>query len=207
MLTVIVIIGVVLAISIPAVTNLMKSGGLNAGTRGIYNTLGLARQLAITQRIYARVVFPYDGSPLAHRDMRYRTYAVMTNRVRTATADWRYATKWEYLPIGAIFHDIVPPGGAASGSLNDTVSLNSEPNLPFPDAGNVGELAYIEFGPTGAATPVAVGGGNSTLAITEGFVSGGAPTPTSKTSSNTLVNVGTLTVNSLVGRIKVGRPQ
>src|ERR1043166_5455125 len=95
MLTVIVIIGIVLAISIPAVTNLMKSGGLRAATREVSNTLGLARQLAITQRTYARVVFPYSATG-SQPDMWYRTYTVMTNRDNTATAGWTYASKWEY---------------------------------------------------------------------------------------------------------------
>src|SRR6266446_6683306 len=86
MLTVIVIIGIVVAMTIPAVTNLMKSGGVTAASREVGNTLGLARQLAITQRTYARVVFPYSQSGNAQQDMWYRTYAVMTNRDNTATA-------------------------------------------------------------------------------------------------------------------------
>jgi prepilin-type N-terminal cleavage/methylation domain-containing protein len=211
MLTVIVIVGIVLGITIPAVTNLMKSGGLNAASREVSNTLGLARQLAITQRTYARVVFPYSATPVAQRDMWYRTYAVMTNRVNTAAANWRYASKWEYLPIGVTFWDFVPAvGQPASGALDDVgVSLNDQPGLPFPDAkpGNIGRLAYIEFGPTGAATPVPPASTTpSILTLTEGFVSSGKPTPTSKNTSGGLLNVGTITVNSLVGRIQVTRP-
>jgi prepilin-type N-terminal cleavage/methylation domain-containing protein len=207
MLTVIVIIGIVLAVTIPAVTNLMKSGGLNSATREVSNTLGLARQLAITQRTYARVVFPYHLTG-SRQDMWYRTYAVMTNRDNTAAAapNWRYASKWEYLPVGATFLDTVPVSGAGNGALDDTVSLNRQANLPFPDTLGNGQLAFIEFAPTGAAT--SVGGVDSILAITEGFVSSGTPTPTaSKTSANKLANLTTLTVNSLVGHIKVARPQ
>jgi prepilin-type N-terminal cleavage/methylation domain-containing protein len=202
MLTVIAIIAIVITISIPAITNLMKSGGLNAATREVSNTLNLARQLAITHRVYARVVFPYTQTGI-QQDVWYRTYAVMTNRDRTAAAGWAYASKWEYLPIGAVFLD----GTATPGALDNANSLNGNV-LPFPTTGTIpGQtLAYIEFGPIGAATPVVAGAGESVLAITEGFVTGGKPTPTSKTSAGALINVGTITVNSLVGRIQVTRP-
>src|ERR1035438_4660881 len=58
MLTVIVIIAVILGIGVPAFTNLMKSGGLSGASREVANTLGLARQYAITHRTTTRVVFP-----------------------------------------------------------------------------------------------------------------------------------------------------
>jgi prepilin-type N-terminal cleavage/methylation domain-containing protein len=207
MLTVIVIVGIMLAFTIPAVTNLMKSTGVSTATRHVSNTLGLARQLAITQRIYARVVFPYSlsGNP---QEKWYRTYAVMTNRDNSAAAvlNWRYASKWEYLPVGVVFLKTVPGGGL--GALNDLISLNRELGLPFPDAsGTFGQLAYIEFNPTGAAKASAGAGGDSVLVITEGFVnSPSPPTLTSMASVNALANASTTTVSSLVGRIQVARP-
>jgi type II secretory pathway pseudopilin PulG len=212
MLTVLVIMGIMFGIGIPAVTNLMKSGGLNSATRQVSNALSQARQYAITQRVYARVVFAFGTSgPGNPQDMLYRTYAVMTNPDRTIPANWTYATKWEYLPTGEVFLKTAFPVGSL-GALDDANSLNSEANLPFPIPGtpnNKGILAYIEFNPTGAATPVPPGGSkSSTLAITEGFVdSTGKPIPTSKTSSGAaLANVTTITVDSIVGHIKVTRP-
>jgi prepilin-type N-terminal cleavage/methylation domain-containing protein len=209
MLVVIGIIGLILAISLPAVRNLMTSGGLSAATREVSNTLNLARQLAITHRTYARVVFPYrsSGNP---RDMWYRTYAVMTNRYNTLAAapDWRYASKWEYLPVGATFLKDLPFG--ALGGLDDPASLNGR-NMAFPLPGNPSHsalLAYIEFAPTGGATPLTGGGRDSTLAIAEGFVdnSGAVVETGAKTSTNTIANLTTITVNSLIGRIQVARP-
>jgi prepilin-type N-terminal cleavage/methylation domain-containing protein len=215
MLTVLAIVGILLAATIPAITNLMKSGGLNVATREVANTLGLARQLAITQRVYARVVFPFSATG-SQRDMWYRTYAVMTNGDNAASASfgWRYVSKWEYLPAGVVFLNPNPIGAsplpAGSGALDDTSSLNQYSQLPFPDTsnpGNIGELVYIEFTPTGVATPLSIGSLKpSVLAITEGFTSGGIPTPTSKTSAGALLNVGTITVDPLVGRIQVARP-
>jgi prepilin-type N-terminal cleavage/methylation domain-containing protein len=213
MLTVLVIVAIMVGLAIPAVTTLMKAGGLSAATREVANTLNLARQLAITQRTYARVVFPYSQTG-SQPDMWYHTYAVMINRDNTVAAGWSYASKWEYLPIGAVFLNTAA-GLTASGlgALDDANSLNQQGNLPFPipgNSGNLGQFAYIEFGPTGAASPLTSGGGG-TLAITEGFTSlngsTATPTPTTtRTSSNTLANVTIISVDSLIGRVQVTRP-
>jgi prepilin-type N-terminal cleavage/methylation domain-containing protein len=216
MLVVIVIIAIMVGLTIPAVTNLMKSGGVSAASREVSNTLGLARQLAITQRTFARVVFPYTAT-VSQPDMWFRTYAVMTNRDNTVANGWAYASKWEYLPVGAVFlyrNAGVPPLTplpSGAGGLDDPTSLNGQ-SLPFPATSSglsPGPLAYIEFGPTGAATPLTSGGGGSTVAITEGFMSGAPPAPkptTAKTSTNTLANLTTIGVDSLVGRIQLNRP-
>jgi prepilin-type N-terminal cleavage/methylation domain-containing protein len=215
MLTVIVIVGIMLALTIPAVTSLMKSSGVSVATRQVSNTLGLARQLAITQRVYARVVFPYDTvTPLGTESMLYRAYAVMINRDNSAAAiaNWKYVSKWEYLPVGVVFLNRapLPAPPPATGALDDTSSLNRGLGLPFPETtvAPATTLAYIEFTPSGTATAVGLGTLTpSVLTITEGFAnSGSPPTLTSKTSLGALANVGTLTVNSLVGRIQVTRP-
>jgi hypothetical protein len=126
-----------------------------------------------------------------------------------------YLSKWEYLPAGAVvlkLHAMVgvldPLPGA--GALDDPVSLNNQ-GLPFPtSSGALQPLAYIEFGPTGAASPLTSGGVVSTLAFTEGFMTvvgaQSVPTPTSKTTGNTLLNVTTITADSLIGRVQVTRP-
>jgi prepilin-type N-terminal cleavage/methylation domain-containing protein len=207
MLTVIVIIGVVLAITIPAVTNLMKSGGLNSATREVSNTLSLARQLAITKRVFARVVFPYSQTG-SQPDMWYRTYAVMTNRVNNVATGWSYASRWEYLPVGAVLMNDntilgIPPRPCLDNLNAEQVAFPTNTTATF-GPGNSGTLAYVEFAPTGSAAPLV--GGDSVFTLSEGFVSGGTPTPTSKTSAGSLVNLGTISVNRLVGRIQVARP-
>ncbi len=216
MLVVMVIAGILIGLSIPAVTSLMSSGGVGAGAREVANTLNLARQVAITQRTYARVVFQYSGTvgSVIHPDMQYRAYAVMTNRNNSATppTPWVYMTKWEYLPLGAVFLQTIPGGGL--GALDDLNSLN-QAQLPFPSAAfpnNIAMLAYIEFGPTGAGTAVPPNSAtSSTLAITEGFttVNGNTATPRAtaptKTSASTLANLTTISVDPFVGRVQVAR--
>jgi len=216
MLTVLVIVGILIGLAIPAVTSLMSSGGVSAAAREVANTLSLARQVAITQRTYARVVFPYWQTG-TRPDMWYHTYAVMTNRSNSASAttSWAYLTKWEYLPLGAVFLDTTHlPGPPASspGALGDNVNSLNDQLMSFPipnNLGNQGTLAYIEFGPTGAGTAVPPNStASSTLAITEGFTTAnsGAVTPTaSRTSTNTLANLTLISVDSMVGRVQVAR--
>jgi hypothetical protein len=180
----------------------------------VANVLGLARQIAVTQRTYARVVFPCGLTAAGnHPDMWYRAYAVMTNRDTTVVAGWGYLTKWEFLPVGAVFldssHSLASP--PPNGALDDQNSLSYQAGMPF--LGSLGTLAYIEFGPTGVATPLnhaSSGALSSTLAITEGFttVSGTTATvqPTaSKTNNTYLANLTTISVDTLVGRIQVTR--
>src|ERR1017187_9967383 len=79
MLTVIVIIAIVLGIGVPAFLNLMKSGGLSGASREVANSLGLARQYAITHRTVTRVVFPYSLTTGAGTNLAplYQSYAVL----------------------------------------------------------------------------------------------------------------------------------
>lgn len=138
MLVVMVIAGILIGLTIPAVTSLMSAGGVNAASREVANTLSLARQVAITQRVYARVVFQYSATigAVIHPDMQYRTYAVMTNRSNSAPplTPWVYMTKWEYLPLGAVFLDKDPykgtTRGGRAGALDYPSSLN-QAALPF----------------------------------------------------------------------------
>ena len=198
MLTVIVIIGILLAATLPAVTHLMKSSALSIATRQVANTLGLARQLAITQRVYARVVFPYFDAAVTQqdqKDMWYRTYAVMTNRDDTVALGWTYASKWEYLPLGVVFLKdklpTPPPDPGSLEALNTTPWSAEYPSISYPSR----PLAYIEFTPTGAAKNTA------TLTYQEGLMdASGNQTLTSK--ANAVTNL----IDSLVGHIQVIRP-
>ncbi len=82
MLTVIVIIVIVLSIGVPAFTSLMKSGGLSGASREIANSLGLARQYAITHRTVTRVVFPYSGTVVTPQRIRHESRAVVSKLCR-----------------------------------------------------------------------------------------------------------------------------
>jgi prepilin-type N-terminal cleavage/methylation domain-containing protein len=205
MLTVMVIAAIVIGLTIPAVTRLMSSGGVSAASREVANALSLARQYAITHRATTRVVFPYfvttgagtNAAPL------YQSYAVLEVLPMT-----NYISKWETLPLGAVF---MSKNTTITGAPFFPLDGLSAASLSFPNTnlGNNATLAYIEFSPTGAVTPSTSGGG-STLTITEGFVNNyGTVTPTSITNNgvgSVLANSASISVDVMVGRIQVMRP-
>jgi len=194
MLTVLVIMGIIMGIGIPAVTNLMKSSGLSAATRQVHNALNFARQYAITQRTNTRVIFPYKGTvgtTGTNLAPWYQSYAVVAIGSTT-----NYLSKWEHLPVGTVFMD----KNVALGTPPCLDNLGTA-SLPFPsiNSGGFATLSYIEFTPTGAASQAGA------FTITEGFMNGSAVTPTSKTSTS-LVNAAVVAVDNVIGRIKVTRP-
>jgi prepilin-type N-terminal cleavage/methylation domain-containing protein len=181
-LTVTIIVGILLAVGIPSMNSLIKSGGLTSATRQVANSLGLARQYAITRRTTTRVVFPYQAA--ATTSMWFQSYSVVASN-RSLQA-WQYVGRWEFLPAGTTFRNT----GVGS------VTTLSASLLPFPANGSsTVTMAYIEFNPTGAATQ------DGALTISEGYAdNAGVPVYTSS------ANISTLSVDSLVGRIKVARP-
>ena len=164
MLVVIVILAILVGLAIPSVTSLMKSGGLSAAAREVSNTLGLARQYAITHRTKTRVVFAHN--PPSNPTINVSTYldyvaytVVVSDTTNTALFfPWDYIGKWEFLPTGTIFLSQNSGGtfGAGYDLDNSNSILNQDPvggpyfALPFPTpaSGNFVECAYIEFGPT-----------------------------------------------------------
>jgi hypothetical protein len=76
--------------------------------------------------------------------------------------------------------------------------------IPFPYTNSTPpastKLAYIEFNPWGAASQ------SGTFTITEGFMNGAVPVPTSKTGGGLLANIVTVSVDNVIGRIQVSRP-
>lgn len=194
LLTVIAIIGIILAMGVPAVTSLTKATALQSGTRTVASTLSLARQHAITQRTATRVVFVNKDTPGASPDMPYRAYSVVaSNRNVSGPLAWEYISKWEYLPVGAVFRS-----GTVAGGLDNTANIDSDSTLPFPSTGGgAATLSYIEFKPSGAGTKA----GGASLTVGEGiYMSAGL------TSIVTSANTNSISVDNLVGRIKVTRP-
>jgi prepilin-type N-terminal cleavage/methylation domain-containing protein len=194
LISVLTIVAIMLTIALPAVTNMVKANAMNAASREVFNTLSLARQMAITHRVVARVVFPFSlTTPSNSLAPCYLSYAVMTDDVNYVGA-WTYAAKWEHLPTGAVFvYD--PTGSSVIGALDNTSCLLNQ-SLPFPySSWAPAPLAYIEFGPTGAASQT------GTLTIESGFIANnGLPQPTAP--YNSVTNV----VDNLVGRIQVIHP-
>jgi prepilin-type N-terminal cleavage/methylation domain-containing protein len=219
MLAVLVIMGLLIIFAVPAVEHVMKSSGLSAATREVSNTLGLARQYAITHRTNTRVIFAYNnGVPQTSSNQDYIAYTVVVADPAATPAPgnnvgWDYIGKWEFLPNGVIFLNDTPgntpfavppsPTGPFLGGYNLNTTLQNNFLLYFPATNSVNlvAFAYIEFGPTGADTRS--DGNTDQITLTEGFIQPPSANLYPFRTSSNFVNIA---VDSIVGRIQIQRP-
>ena len=113
-----------------------------------------------------------------------------------------FAERPEYELSKRFLGKALAKGDECYGFLNGNVlgslhNLQQQANIPFPNniPGNFGTLAYIQFGPTGAAFSAGA------LTINSGFLtSGGFPQPT------TTNNYRNIFVDNIVGHVQVTSP-
>ena len=163
MLVVIAIIGIVAAVSVPAIKNMNKADAVAAATRQLLDDLNRARQLAISQRTTVYMVFvpsnywtfpAYSGLPAADRNLGERLldkqligYNFVTLRNvgdQPGRNRPKYLEEWRTLPDG-IF---IPPSKFQVRSVANTVRIvnpvtsqyfdikpfDQTDNIPFPAA-------------------------------------------------------------------------
>jgi Tfp pilus assembly protein FimT len=147
-----VIVGALIAFSVPAITNLSRSVALPGALRQISNEASLARQYAITHRVQTELRITNS----------WNAVTVFTNVGPNAVQ----LDKWNYLP---------------AGTFVDTT---------FPNA-----VSSVIFTPTGGTTNL----NEVTICAREGSFE-------NNTIFGTNANCGTISINNLLGRIKILRP-
>src|SRR5437660_8587073 len=102
----------------------MNSVELSGAARQVSNTLGLARQYAITHHTTTRVVFPYSGTVGVGTNLAplYQSYAVYDLGAAS------YVSKWEHLPLGAVFMNV----NASVGTPPSLDGLQKDNAISFP---------------------------------------------------------------------------
>lgn len=153
-MTVLVIVGILIAFTVPAITNLSRSAALPGALRQISNEAGLARQYAITHRVQTELKITNIWTAVT----------VLTNGFPV--------DKWNYLPAGTIVYFPLPPASPPANLVTN-----------------------VFFSPTGGTTY----GNEVTICAREGSFENGNYFGTNS-------NVGTITINSLLGRIAIQRP-
>ncbi len=150
------IAGILIALSIPAITSLSRSLALPGALRQIYNEASLARQYAITHRVQTelRITNSFDA------------VSIFTN----VGPNEAQLDKWNYLPVGTIV-------------FLDPTSANSVTNVVFTPTGGTTNLNEV------------------TVCAREGSFDTNTSTYFGINS-----NTGTVTINNLLGRIKIFRP-
>ena len=177
LILVIAIIGLLTAISVPAIKGLTQSHTLNSASRQLMDDLALARQYAINNRSYVYVLFvpptittmpPGNvDNELGRRLMMgiYSTYAIFAERTvgdQPGQSRPRYLSKWKRLPDGVFIaareFNIIDfkDWEAQNEPLNRPFrALSPDPadpvTFPFPAINNPAvELPHIMFSPQGS---------------------------------------------------------
>jgi prepilin-type N-terminal cleavage/methylation domain-containing protein len=123
LLVVVVIMGIIIAVGLPAFEKLTIGSGVDAVSRTVGAQLRLARQYAISNRCYVAVLFP-STQIVDHIDQHYPGWTELqknkidpllfstvracliqkpiTGATKLVFSDWIPNTKWELLPIGGL---------------------------------------------------------------------------------------------------------
>jgi len=163
MLVVIAIIGIVAAISVPAINNFRKADAVAAATRQLLDDMGRARQLAISQRTDVYMVFvpedywtdpDFTGLPAADQalgdrllDKQLTGYTFISQRNvgdQPGRNRPRYLEEWRTLPEGIFIprYKFNPRNPANTVRITDPVSsqyydvrpFDRTDTIPFPAA-------------------------------------------------------------------------
>jgi prepilin-type N-terminal cleavage/methylation domain-containing protein len=169
LLVVISIIGLVAAISIPALKGITKSQTITTGARQLLEDLALARQYAILNRSVVHVVFVpptvldmnnLGNDPVAKRlkGGAYSTYAIYADRTigdQPGQSRPRYLSKWKTLPDGVFIaeHEFDPWEANVWQNYWDPTNrpFHYGDGFWFPSLTNAAvEMPHISFNPDGS---------------------------------------------------------
>ncbi len=160
MLVVVVIIGILAAIGIPALKGFGQSNAMAAGSRQLLDDISLARQRAISSRSTVYVVFvaptimdpsflssltalPKDEARQATNlfEGQYTSYAIFTRRnvgEQPGRENPKYLVKWKSLPQGVMIakdkFTLIPNAARFSAAFGDTNRPFAYDLFPFPTA-------------------------------------------------------------------------
>ena len=155
LLVVIVIMGIMFAIALPALTNITGASRLDAAADAVHSAAKLARQYAISHNQPAYLVFN-EGQTTP--ELAYRAYAIFTINTHNPPVtqdDGYFLNDWERLPEGIVFDDLA--GGSSNlfvvsemdDEWNGAISKN---NLLEIQGSTYVVHGYTPKGETGSAT-------------------------------------------------------
>ncbi|NLF18750.1 MAG: hypothetical protein GX595_16075 [Lentisphaerae bacterium] len=199
LLTVMLIAGIMLAITVPVVVKITSGSSVEAASRMIGAQLRLARQEAIVKRRRVAILFPANeavGVPEEARFLGFRACYVDDNDEWTA---WVENTVWTYVPVGAVIAEVDDDNGIQwTGSAPQQPRDDTTKIVKNVDGTMANESRAVIFRPTGRV------GLQFSVSIVEGAVipSGGTATVQAKNRDNWI----DVRANQYTGRVSFVRP-
>ncbi len=220
-----VIMVALMALVMPAFSNMATGSAVNGASRMVSAQLMLSRQYAIANRCRVAVIMPRDENASFLDQYRYTSMrpAIVTGGLSPfAFSRWVENTDWAFLPNGAsIMEADADVGVGPGGTYDETPTENGMVRVSFPYvAGSVeplkalGCLATVNnvravvFHPTGRVE----GGSNAFVTVVERLCVGGTWLPPKDPGPNATPtesgkNQLTLVVNRFTGRVETKTPE
>jgi Tfp pilus assembly protein FimT len=199
LIEIIVVVGIMallMAVTMPAFSSMMKGAGVEGAARNICQVLKMARSFAINNREYVAVVMPNKGLNDTYHN---RAYKICIVDGSNTFKRWVQGEKWNFLPNGvAIMYITTKDPKSTTPTLNDFSNTDiTNVNCEDIGAGETETLKGVVFKPNGKInqTPPS----SLYIGLTEGVATGGTLTRTNPDGVPTNVVIGQYT-----GRITYG---
>lgn len=213
LLAVILIIGILLTLAVPAFTHLGKAKLLRTSGDKVTNLLNFARQNSMSRNTMTAVIVATDPALAGqYRTLAAWELAAPSGGTAPTTSDWKQISNWEVLPNGTM----ADPAWLSNSAQAFTDSSSQVPLLPASIAlpstlpyglQKVNAYKYIVFLPTGGLLL------NSSasfvqIQLAEGFIPPGSSTPvyTKLAKDGSPADYYRISVLSATGKIKIDRP-
>jgi prepilin-type N-terminal cleavage/methylation domain-containing protein len=201
LLVVMLIVGILLAITVPAFIKITSGSGVEAASRMIGSQLRLARQEAISKRKTIAVLFPTVNPAGTDAPAYVGFRACIVERATSGTADytwleWVQNTAWSFVPMGAVIAEVDQDGTPATGVPvppvdNTFTKVGSVPGF----AADMRAVVFKSSGQIGGSL-------QRYVTLVEGAMAPGAAAPLIKTPRNWI----DINVNQYTGRVTYQRP-
>ncbi|HBM15701.1 MAG TPA: hypothetical protein DD381_05065 [Lentisphaeria bacterium] len=159
LMAVVAIIGIIMAITLPAFLTMTKGQAVELATREIGSKLKAVRSYAITKRVYCALIFVTNQTVLS-QNYPYKSYRACIVNSSNVFQGWVPDEKWDFFPTGTIIQDISTTtagynggtfvGAADITSVTDAKVLSSSQTFKgiiFRSTGDVvGSDAYLVIG-------------------------------------------------------------
>ncbi|MBU0677532.1 MAG: prepilin-type N-terminal cleavage/methylation domain-containing protein [Verrucomicrobia bacterium] len=174
MLIVIAIIGIIVAIGLPAFTGMSRGSKVKSAVSNLQTTMSLARQWAITHHERTYLVIADDGitytDDIEAEQKAFRSYSIYT-------VSEKFIGDWRYLPEGVIFDSVFEPSAQKNlwSGTPQTITIDGR------------NYICVIFKPDGSTIPTS----NKEIFMAEGWVTstGGTITPTVKPDTAMLFSI------------------
>ncbi len=201
LLTVMLIVGILMAVTVPALIKVTSGSSVEAASRMIGSQLRLARQEAISKRKTIALLFPTVNPTTGEATAYVGFRPCIVTRATSGTADyvwqeWVPNATWSFTPVGAVAAEVdqdgAPVTGVPSPPVDDTITaVGSVPDF-------AADMRAVVFKPSGQIA----GSLQRYVTLVEGAMAPGAAAPLIKNSKNWI----DINVNQYTGRVTYKRP-